>query len=142
MPYFIKLSLESQWLWAISRFCLALLFLSSGLSKILAVETGFLEMQAAGLEPAWLFNYASALILLVGAYCILFERHMWFGTLILSVFLALTIVIVHHFWNMTGIQANIAFYFALEHISVIGGLLALTIASHFRQQLRNLGVVA
>lgn len=142
MPYFIKLSLESQWLWIISRCCMALLFFSSGLSKVLDVNAGFQEMQAAGLEPAWLFNYASALILLVGAYSILFDRHLWLGTALLSIFLALTILIVHTFWNMSGAQANISLYFALEHISVIGGLISIAIASHFRQQLQSVGVIA
>lgn len=142
MPYFIKLSLESQWLWIISRCCVALLFFSSGLSKVLDVNAGFQEMQAAGLEPAWLFNYASALILLVGAYSILFDRHLWLGAALLSIFLALTIVIVHTFWNMSGVQANISLYFALEHISVIGGLIGIAIASHFRQQLQSVGVIA
>lgn len=142
MPYFIKLSLESQWLWIISRCCVALLFFSSGLSKVLDVNAGFQEMQAAGLEPAWLFNYASALILLVGAYSILFDRHLWLGAALLSIFLALTILIVHTFWNMSGAQANISLYFALEHISVIGGLIGIAIASHFRQQLQSVGVIA
>ena len=142
MPYFIKSSLESHWLWIISRCCVALLFFSSGLSKVLDVNAGFQEMQAAGLEPAWLFNYASALILLVGAYSILFDRHLWLGAALLSIFLALTIVIVHTFWNMSGVQANISLYFALEHISVIGGLISIAIASHFRQQLQSVGVIA
>ncbi|EPG37031.1 DoxX family protein [Acinetobacter colistiniresistens] len=142
MPYFIKSSLESQWLWRISRCCMALLFFSSGLSKVLDVNAGFQEMQAAGLEPAWLFNYASALILLAGAYSILFDRHLWLGAALLSIFLALTIVIVHTFWNMSGAQANISLYFALEHISVIGGLIGIAIASHFRQQLQDVGVIA
>ncbi|ENX42862.1 DoxX family protein [Acinetobacter sp. NIPH 2100] len=142
MPYFIKLSLESQWLWTLSRCCLALLFFSSGLSKVLDVETGFQEMQAAGLEPTWLFNYGSALILLAGAYCILFDRHIWLGAALLSVFLTVTIFIVHTFWNMSGLQAQISLYFALEHISVIGGLIGTAIASHFRQQLKLCGVLA
>ena len=141
MPYIIKLSLESQWLWIISRCCLALLFFSLGLSKVLDVETGFQEMQAAGLEPAWLFNYASALILLVGTYSILFDRHLWLGTGLLSIFLILTIMIVHTFWNMSGLQAQISLYFALEHIAVIGGLISISIASHFRKQLQDAGVI-
>ena len=142
MPYFIKSSLESQWLWIISRCCLALLFFSSGLSKVLDVNTGFQEMQAAGLEPAWLFNYASALVLLVGAYSILFDRYLWLGAALLSVFLVITIVLVHTFWNLSGGQAQISLYFALEHISVIGGLIGTAIASHFPKQLQEVGVIA
>lgn len=142
MPYLIKLNLESQWLWVMVKCSLAFLFLSSGLSKVLNVEAGYMEMQSAGLSPVWFFNYVSALILLVGAYCILFERHMCLGASLLSIFLLSTIFIVHHFWTMSGLQASISMYFAIEHIAVIGGLWSFTIASHFRQQLRSHGVIA
>ena len=141
MPCIIKLSLESQWLWIISWCCLALLFFSLGLSKVFDVETGFQEMQAAGLEPAWLLNYASALILLVATYSILFDRHLWLGTGLLSIFLILTIMIVHTFWNMSGLQAQSSLYFALEHIAVIGGLISISIDSYFRKQLQDAGVI-
>ncbi|WP_277403841.1 hypothetical protein [Achromobacter xylosoxidans] len=47
-------------------------------------------------------------------------------------FLALTIVIVHAFWRLPEAQAKLALFFALEHVSVIGGLLCAAIASHAR----------
>lgn len=48
MPYLVKLSLESQWLWVIVKCSLAFLFLSSGLSKVLNVEAGYMEMRWIG----------------------------------------------------------------------------------------------
>ncbi|MGV8202782.1 multidrug efflux RND transporter inhibitory subunit MexG, partial [Pseudomonas aeruginosa] len=49
----------------------------------------------------------------------------------------LTILIVHPFWSKTGVEAKLAMFFALEHIAVIGGLIATAIASAQRQRLRQ-----
>lgn len=94
-------------------------------------------MRAAGLHPAWLFNLASAAVLLTGSVLILLNRWVWLGAGMLSVFLILTIAIVHTFWNMSAPNMQISLYFALEHITVIGGLWVTAIASRLRQRLAN-----
>ncbi|WP_034056530.1 multidrug efflux RND transporter inhibitory subunit MexG, partial [Pseudomonas aeruginosa] len=95
------------------------------------------EMRAAGLEPAWLFNIATAVTLLAGSALVLLDRKLWLGAGALAVFLLLTILIVHTFWSKTGVEAKLAMFFALEHIAVIGGLIATAIASAQRQRLRQ-----
>ncbi|TCM63749.1 transmembrane protein [Acinetobacter calcoaceticus] len=137
MPRYIQSLLRSPKLWLAVRCMIALLFVYSGLEKVLDVEGSFAEMRAAGLNPAWLFNYASALVLLGGSYFILFDKAIWLGAGILSIFLVLTIVVVHSFWNMSGLHAIIALYFALEHVAVIGGLMAVAMTSHYRQLLKQ-----
>lgn len=139
MPLVIQKILFSQAMWLIVRCIIALLFISSGFAKLLDVKGSFAEMRAAGLYPVWFFNYASALILLVGSYFILFDRHVWLGAMILSVFLFLTIVIVHQFWSLPAESAKLALYFALEHLAVIGGLIAMAMVSVYRQQFPSFG---
>lgn len=133
MPLLIQKVLFSQAMWLIVRCIIALLFISSGFAKLLDVEGSFAEMRAANLDPVWFFNYASALILLVGSYFILFNRMVWLGAGILSVFLLLTIIIVHQFWNMPADTAKLALYFTLEHLAVIGGLISTAMVSVYRQ---------
>ena len=65
MQRFIDNSLESNWLWLTARICLALMFVASGLAKLFDYQASLEEMRAAGLEPAWLFNIATAVTLLV-----------------------------------------------------------------------------
>ena len=144
MPLFVQTLLQSSKLWLFYRCLMALLFLFSGFAKVINVEASFAEMQAVGLSPAWLFNYASALILVSGSYFILFNKAVWFGAGLLSVFLLLTIVIVHRFWEMSGMQAVISLYFALEHLAVIAGLIMTAMLSHSRKLLQQLetGVIA
>lgn len=137
MLYSIEKIIESTLLWLIARICIAFLFLSSGLAKIFDTQSSFQEIQAAGLEPVWFFNYATAFVLILGSALILLNRYLWLGSGILSLFLLLTIFIVHNFWTMTPPQSNISMYFAFEHVAVIGGLISVSIASHFRKKQFN-----
>lgn len=136
-PQFIESLLESSWLWFIARLCLATLFLSSGAAKLIDFSGGMAEMRAAGLHPAWLFNSAVAVLMLAGAALILADRAMWLAAAALGLFLMLTIVIVHAFWRLPGPQGRLALFFALEHVAVIGGLLAAAVASHYRALLTS-----
>lgn len=129
--------LSSRVLWFIARLLLAVVFLSSGLAKVLAWDSSLLEMQAAGLQPPWLFNLLTAIVLLGGATCLLLDRALWLGAGALATFLLLTIVIVHTFWNKQGPAQQLALFFALEHLSVIGGLACAAIASHARRAMRR-----
>lgn len=124
--------LQSPALWFAARLLLAVVFVSSGLAKLIAFEGGVAEMRAAGLEPARLYNVGVAFVLLAGSACILFDRHLWIAAAALSVFLLLTIPIVHRFWDLPEPRAQLALFFALEHLSVVGGLLAAAIASSLR----------
>ncbi|GHC00838.1 DoxX family protein [Providencia stuartii] len=132
MPSIIAKILESNTLWIIARLLILILFISSGLAKVFDYENSLAEMRAAGLHPDWFFNIASAFVLLVGSLLVLFNRLLWLGTGALAVFLFLTIVIVHTFWSYTGEEAKLAMFWAIEHTSVIGGLMAVAIAGHFR----------
>lgn len=132
MQRFIDDILDSGWLWHLSRALLAVVFVAGGLAKVIDFDGGLAEMRAAGLEPAVLFNIATAATLLGGALLILVNRAVWLGAGMLSVFLVLTIVVVHTFWALPEPQARYALFFALEHISVIGGLIAVSIASRQR----------
>ncbi|GGI15954.1 DoxX family protein [Oxalicibacterium faecigallinarum] len=126
--------LESRWLWLTARVLIVVVFAASGLAKLIDFDGGLAEMRQAGLEPAWLFNILVIAVLLVGALLILLDRALWLGAAALAVFLALTIVIVHHFWSLPEPQAMLSMFLALEHLSVIGGLIAVAIASHLRNQ--------
>jgi transmembrane protein len=129
--------LDSRWLWIGARVLLAVVFLSSGLAKLLDFQGGLAEMRAAGLEPDWLFNIATIAVLLGGSVLLLLDRALWLGASALAVFLLLTILVVHHFWALPEAQARTAMFWALEHVSLIGGLVAAAIASRLRRKLEG-----
>lgn len=132
MPSGIAKILESNMLWLIARLLISVLFISSGLAKVFDYENSLAEMRSAGLNPDWFFNISSAFVMLAGSILLLANRLLWLGTGALAIFLFLTIVVVHTFWSYTGEQAQIALFWAIEHVSVIGGLMAVAIAGHFR----------
>ena len=131
-PQYLEPVLQSSWLWFIARLCLAVVFIASGAAKLIDFQGGVAEMRGAGLEPARLFNIAVAALMLAGSILILADRAVWLAAAALAVFLALTIFIVHAVWRLPEPQARLALFFALEHVSVIGGLFAAAIASHYR----------
>jgi len=94
-------------------------------------------MRAAGLEPDWLFNIVTIAVLLCGSALLVLDRALWLGTGALAVFLLLTIFVVHHFWSLPEAQAKTAMFRALEHISLIGGLVAAAIVSRLRCRLEE-----
>lgn len=54
----------------------------------------------------------------------------WLGAGALGVFTALTIPIAHAFWTMQGQAAMTEFYTALEHVSIIGGLMVMSVLAN------------
>ncbi|EPP22590.1 hypothetical protein L910_4767 [Vibrio fluvialis PG41] len=52
----------------------------------------------------------------------------------LSVFTFLTIILVHDFWNMSGIEALNAKLESEEHLTVIGGMIVVSILSVIRRE--------
>ncbi|HCF6113953.1 TPA: DoxX family protein [Pseudomonas aeruginosa] len=137
MRNIVDKTLDSRWLWIAARILLAVVFLSSGLAKLLDFQGGLAEMRAAGLEPDWLFNLATIAVLLGGSALLLLDRALWLGVGALAVFLALTILVVHRFWALPEPQAKAAMFWALEHISLIGGLAAAANASRLRRRLEG-----
>ncbi|MFT0850308.1 DoxX family protein [Achromobacter sp. F4_2707] len=137
MHHFVDKTLDSRWLWVVARILLAVVFLSSGLAKLIDFQGGLAEMRAAGLDPDWLFNSATIVLLLGGSALLLLDRALWLGAGALAVFLLLTILVVHRFWALPDPQAKVAMFWALEHISLIGGLVAAAISSRLHRRLEG-----
>lgn len=122
-------------LWVLARVLMAVVFLASGLAKLIDFQGGVAEMRAAGLEPAVLVNVLVALYMLLASALLILDRYLMLGAGLLISFLLLSILIVHRFWALAEPEAHLALLFALEHISLAGGLLALALASGWRKQL-------
>lgn len=107
----------------VARIAVTFPFWSSGFSKLLAFDAGAAEMAAHGLEPAAAFNAATVIVQLGASALIVLGRFAWLGAAILTVFTALTIVLVHRFWAITDEPfRTIALHVSMEHVGIIGGL--------------------
>lgn len=130
----INTILESRALWFLARLMLIVIFISSGLAKLIDFDGGIAEMRAAGLEPPVVYNILSVIVLLSGTVLILADRLVWLAAVLLTGFMAGTILVVHTFWRETAEGQMISLYFAFEHITVIGGLIITAVCSHLRRQ--------
>ncbi|ALM53770.1 DoxX family membrane protein [Halomonas huangheensis] len=119
--------------WAIARTLLVAIFMAAGVLRITHPQVVVDEMRAAGLEPAALLNMVVAINLLVAAVLILLERLLWLGAAVQLVFLVLIAVVVHQYCKLPGSPLRLTVMFAIEHLTAIGGLLAVAMISHLRQ---------
>jgi uncharacterized membrane protein YphA (DoxX/SURF4 family) len=131
MPSLIAKLLDQTWFMVLTRIVLTFMFWGSGLSKLFNFEGGVAEMAQLGFSNPALINGATLATQLVGSALIIFNRWTWLGAGMLGVFTALTIPLTHNFWAMKGEEAMIHFFFATEHVTVIGGLMLVAIMSRF-----------
>ncbi|HCM9210345.1 TPA: DoxX family protein [Enterobacter roggenkampii] len=84
-----------------------------------------LEMVDVGLPLPVLFATGTILCQLVGSALVIsnFAGYGWIGSAMLIVFTLLTIPVGHPFWKFSEPQRTQEFHIALEHITVIGGLM-------------------
>jgi transmembrane protein len=111
------------WFGYLARIVLTFSFWGSGLSKLIDFQAGAAEMAHVGLEPAAAFNIAVIITQIGGSLLIIMNRWTWLGAGALAVFTLLTIPIAHDFWTMEEPFRTMEFHVAMEHITVIGGLM-------------------
>lgn len=132
MPRVIANILDSGACWFVARLVLTFVFWGAALGKIADFPGSVAELSALKIEPAKLMAVFLIVTLLAGSLMILFDRWLWLGCGILSGFLVVAIVLAHHFWTMPDPERTMHFRVATEHISLIGGFIALAIAGRQR----------
>ncbi|HEY4214794.1 MAG TPA: DoxX family protein [Steroidobacteraceae bacterium] len=121
--------LGASWFGYSARVLLTFVFWSSGVMKLVRFRAGVAEMQMFGLRPAWAFNVATICVQLIGSALVVFSIWTWLGAGLLALFTALTIPIAHRFWTMPEPMRTLDFCIVLEHVTVIGALMVVAIAS-------------
>ncbi|MBA4791540.1 MAG: DoxX family protein [Rhizobiales bacterium] len=130
VPQPIAVLLESRLFAVFARVVLTFVFWGAGLDKLMNFSAAAAEMTHFGL-PAPEFTAALAIgTLLVSSLLIIFNVASWLGYGALGVFLVLTIPLAHPFWAVGGEEGLHHFRTAVEHVSLIGGLMTGAILSH------------
>ena len=133
MPGLIAILLASRWFLLFSRMLLTFVFWTGGLAGILDFAGRTAEMRDAGLAPPEAYVIAVTIVELAGSALVIANRWPWLGAGALGVFLILTIPIGHPFWAMAEPGRTASFFVALEHMSVIGGLMLAASLGHLTQ---------
>ena len=98
----------------------------SGLAKLGDCSNAILTMTRFHLSPPAPYAVATILVQLLGSAMLIVGPYKWLGAIALSSFTALTIPLAHDFWNQVGSDRMTSLDFAIEHMAVIGGLLAVS----------------
>jgi putative oxidoreductase len=120
----------------LGRILLSLLFVVAGIQKLMNIRATA-DMVAAtkipipddivpylgGIPKYEALGYLVAAIELICGLMVLIGLKARWGALVLIVFTAATIILVHHFWDMSGEAFNSNLTEALKNLSIMGGLL-------------------
>lgn len=123
-PAFISRLLGSRILLVVMRILLTFVFWGAGIDKLINFQATVAEMAHFSLNPPQVFAALVVFTLLASSLLIILNRAAWLGFGALGVFLVLTIPIAHPFWAIAGEDSLHHFRTAVEHISLLGGLLA------------------
>jgi transmembrane protein len=126
--------LGSRPLFIFARILVTFMFWWAGFGFLFNFPGAVQMMSTYGLEPAAPIAASLVFVLLVGSAFVIDGRLAWFGAGMLSVFTLGTIPTIHPFWSMTGAAATEARLECEEHMSVIGGLILVSILCHLRRR--------
>jgi putative oxidoreductase len=120
----------------LGRIFLSLLFIVTGIQKVMNVSVVAKMLEdnkvpipeqvlpyLGGIPKYEALGYLVAAVELVGGLMVLVGLWARWGALMLAVFTACTIVVVHNFWDMEGAAYTSNMMQALKNLSIIGGLL-------------------
>jgi putative oxidoreductase len=125
--------------YTIGRIFLSLVFVVSGVQKLMDIAgtAKYLEAlkvpipdqattylaQYSTIPKYEALGYLVAGVEVLGALMVLVGLKARWGAVLLIIFTALTVVVAHHFWDMTGEAFQTNLVEALKNLSMIGGLL-------------------
>lgn len=132
MPDTIALILDNPLTLILARVLLTLLFWMAGLFGMLNFSLVLKEMEDAGLSFPKTCAIAMIICQLVGSALIITNVYGlgWLGAGALGIFTLLSIPLGHPFWRFEEPRKTHEFQIALEHVTVVGGLLMAAILSY------------
>ena len=127
-PSFVERLLVHRWTAIVATGLVTLPYWTSGLAKLTDLPAALGEARHFGLEPALLVVGLTILVQLGGSLLVILGRAAWLGAGALGVFTAIATLIAHPFWQIAEPVAKFhARNTFLEHIALIGGLVAVAI---------------
>jgi putative oxidoreductase len=106
-----------------ARLLLAIVFLYSGVEKIVYFEAGLEEVRGFGLPWPRLCLALTIVTQLTGGILVATGYLAWLGALLLAGFTFAATLLGHRFWLFQGERFRHELTTTLEHVAIIGGLL-------------------
>ncbi len=114
---------RSFW-YPLARCALAVVFIYSGIDKLVHFDAAVAEVAGFGFQPATVLAALTIGSQLLGAVLLIAGgRAAIFGALLLAAFTAAVTVLVHRFWLLDGVEQVRTASTFLEHVGLVGGFL-------------------
>ena len=123
-----RTSRASGVLFVATRLCLAAVFLYSGATKLLFWSGGMEEFAALGLPLPALALGATIVLQLGAGTALAIGWRSGPAALALAAFTVAATLVGHPFWTFDGADFHRQLTIALEHLAIVGGLLAIAAA--------------
>ncbi|WP_037585791.1 DoxX family protein [Stenoxybacter acetivorans] len=136
-PHWLEKLLLSNGMWLFARIVITFLFWITAVNWILDFNEARSAAASVHLFPPAFWGWFLIAFYIAGSLLIIADRMMWLGAGAFLVFVFLTIVCVHHWWSMSGAQEASAWNEVKEHITVMGSMIVVCIASLLRTRLRK-----
>lgn len=107
------------------RLFISLIFILSGLMKIVYFNQTVSAVQGVGVQGAAFFTILALLFELAGGLLVLLGWYTRIGVYILMIFLLPTTLLFHGFWNFQGPEQSEQMAHFLKNLTLYGGLLLL-----------------
>jgi putative oxidoreductase len=108
------------------RMLVGVLFLWAGIDKVIGWPDALREVVAGGLPAPTLMLALTVLLQVSGGAAIIAGRLLRPSCWALAAFTALATVLYHGFWHATGAARHAALIPFMEHVCIVGGLLAMS----------------
>ena len=107
----------------IARILIAAAFLFGGLHKWLAYDETVKYMASVGFTAIPFFLIGASLVEVLGSIALILGFKTRIAAAILAIFLIPTTIIFHAFWNLGGVDQQMAMMEFTKNLSIMGGLL-------------------
>ena len=111
----------------VARLCLSLVFLWSGVSKLLDPAGGKAEVAALGVPAPSLFLVLTIACQIGGGLMVLLGLWAWLGALALLGFTVVATILAHGTSGLSGKERQQQITTSLEHLAIVGGFLLVVI---------------
>ncbi|WP_219701849.1 DoxX family protein [Marinomonas lutimaris] len=129
--------LAKVWFERIAFMGLVIVFIYSGIDKLLHFDQAIAEFSSLNMEPAWLLVLLTIGVQLGGSALLFFRRYTVLGALMLAVFTAMATLIAHRFWEAPANNYVPELNAFLEHLGLIGAFVLVAHLSAVRSSRNN-----
>ena len=119
---------------AMGRVLVSLIFVVSGLGKLLHLGSTADMMAAAGFVAVPVFLLGAIVLELGGGLMLMFDLKGYVAAVMLVVFLIPTTLIFHDFWNLQGGAAQAQMANFMKNVAILGGLMIAGTQSWIKRQ--------